>query len=175
MWGKHKTGGWYESTALEIVVPTAILEQNFLGTSRTAHRRSRGGGKSENPDAVAGFSRGVKVLPLDFSTERLFPPRWWVTEPGILDSAAVRRHSYIRRCVRKATPRKHLLRSGETSGADARRTNIGSRVVHNEATVTDNIFVHRGNTLVRRLRLACGETMLLASRSHASDRCSPEQ
>ncbi|HEY5175353.1 MAG TPA: hypothetical protein VII95_07280, partial [Terriglobales bacterium] len=35
---------------------------------------SRGGGKSENPAAVAGFSSGGgKVLPWDFSMKRLFP------------------------------------------------------------------------------------------------------
>ena len=37
-------------------------------------RRSRGGGKSENPAGVAGFSSAVgKSCPLDFSAERLFP------------------------------------------------------------------------------------------------------
>jgi hypothetical protein len=63
---------------------------SFLGDPRAkvfreltgnAHRRSRGGGKSENPAGVGIFKCRGKVLPLDFSAERrLFhgpsTPRW---------------------------------------------------------------------------------------------------
>ena len=46
----------------------------FWELTGKAHRRSRGGGKSENPAASCGiFKCRGKVLPLDFSTERLFP------------------------------------------------------------------------------------------------------
>jgi hypothetical protein len=49
---KAQTGGCYESTELEIVVPRRSWGEFFLWINR---KRSRGGGKSENPDALRDF------------------------------------------------------------------------------------------------------------------------
>jgi DNA replication protein DnaC len=62
------------STEVAIVVPRRSWRKFFLEVHGNAHRRSRGGGKSENPAAGCGiFKCCGKVLLLDFSTERLFP------------------------------------------------------------------------------------------------------
>jgi hypothetical protein len=56
---KTQNGGCYGSTELEIVVPRRTWHKVFCGFIGKSHRRSRGGGKSENPAAVAGFSSAV--------------------------------------------------------------------------------------------------------------------